>query len=132
MDKLFVKIGLSGKSFVPLLMGFGCSVPAIMSARTLENEKDRRLTVLLAPFMSCGAKMPVYAIITAALFPKNAGAVIFGLYALGILLAVISGTIFSKTLLGGEHRRLSWNFRSTECRHLSRFFIICGIRQATF
>ena len=102
MDKLFVKIGLSGKSFVPLLMGFGCSVPAIMSARTLENEKDRRLTVLLAPFMSCGAKMPVYAIITAALFPKNAGVVIFGLYALGILLAVISGTIFSKTLLGGE------------------------------
>lgn len=102
MDKLFVKIGLSGKSFVPLLMGFGCSVPAIMSARTLENEKDRRLTVLLAPFMSCGAKMPVYAIVTAAIFPKHAGIVTFGLYFLGILLGALSGIIFSKTSLGGE------------------------------
>lgn len=101
MDKLFVKIGLSGKSFVPLLMGFGCTVPAVMSARTLENEKDRRLTVLLTPFMSCGAKMPVYATITAAIFPNNAGVVIFCLYFLGIILAVISGNIFSKTILKG-------------------------------
>ncbi len=102
MDKLFVKIGLSGKSFVPLLMGFGCTVPAAMAARTLDSEKDRRLTVLLTPFMSCGAKMPVYVAIAGAVFAEKAGYVIFGLYMLGILLAIISGVIFSKTILKGE------------------------------
>ncbi|MCC8169291.1 MAG: ferrous iron transport protein B [Oscillospiraceae bacterium] len=101
MDKLFIKLGLSGKSFVPMIMGFGCSVPAIMSVRTLENERDRKLTLLLVPFMSCGAKMPVYAIFTAALFPEHAGAVTFSLYFLGILLGIISGLIFSKTFIKG-------------------------------
>lgn len=102
MDKLFMKLGLSGKSFVPMIMGFGCSVPAIMSVRTLENERDRKLTLLLIPFMSCGAKMPVYAIFTAALFPNHAGIVTFSLYLIGILLAVISGLIFSRTVMKGD------------------------------
>lgn len=102
MDKLFIKLGLSGKSFVPMIMGFGCSVPAIMSVRTLENERDRKLTMLLVPFMSCGAKMPVYAVFVAALFPNNGGIVIFSLYLMGILLGIISGLIFSKTVLKGD------------------------------
>lgn len=102
MDKLFVRLGLSGKSFVPMIMGFGCSVPAIMSVRTLENERDRKLTLLLVPFMSCGAKMPVYAIFTAALFPDNAGIVTFSLYFIGIILGIISGLIFSRTVLKGS------------------------------
>ena len=102
MDRLFMKLGLSGKSFVPMIMGFGCTVPAVMSARTLENRRDQRLTVLLAPFMSCSAKMPVYATITAAIFPKNAGIITFSLYFLGILLGAFSGMIFSKTVLKGD------------------------------
>lgn len=102
MDKLFMKLGLSGKSFVPMVMGFGCSVPAIMSVRTLENERDRKLTLLLLPFMSCSAKMPVYAVFTAAFFPDSAGIVTFSLYLLGILLGIISGLIFSKTVLKGD------------------------------
>lgn len=102
MDKFFIKLGLSGKSFVPMIMGFGCSVPAIMSVRTLENERDRKLTLMLIPFMSCGAKMPVYAVITAALFPNNAGIVTFCLYLIGILLGIISGIILSKTVFKGE------------------------------
>lgn len=102
MDKLFMKLGLSGKSFVPMIMGFGCTVPAIMSVRTLENERDRKLTLLLLPFMSCSAKMPVYAVVTAALFPRHAGIVTFSLYFLGIILGIISGMIFSKTVLKGD------------------------------
>ena len=102
MDRFFMKLGLSGKSVVPMIMGFGCSVPAIMSVRTLENERDRKLTMLLIPFMSCGAKMPVYAVFAAALFPNNAGTVIFSLYLMGILLAVVSGLIFSRTVLKGD------------------------------
>lgn len=102
MDKLFIKIGLSGKSFVPMIMGFGCSVPATMAVRTLDNERDRKLTMLLIPFMSCGAKMPVYAVFTAALFPNNAGIVTFSLYILGIALGVISGLILSNTVFKGD------------------------------
>ena len=85
-----------------MIMGFGCSVPAIMSVRTLENERDRKLTLLLVPFMSCGAKMPVYAVFVAALFPNNGGLVIFSLYFIGVILGIISGLIFSKTVLKGD------------------------------
>ena len=102
MDKIFMKFGLSGKSFVPMIMGFGCTVPAVMSARTLDNEHDRLTTVLITPFMSCGAKMPVYAMITAALFPENTGIIITSLYFIGIVLGIISALIFSKTILKGE------------------------------
>lgn len=102
MDRLLRKLGLTGKSFIPMLMGFGCSVPAVMSARTLENEKDRRLTIILTPFMSCGARLPVYAIFTAAFFAQNQGLVTFSIYLLGILIAILSGIVLKKTLFKGE------------------------------
>ncbi len=89
MDKLLRKIGLSGRSFVPMLIGFGCSVPAIMAARTLPSERDRKLTILLTPFMSCSAKLPIYALFTAAFFTKNQVAVIIGLYLIGIVVGII-------------------------------------------
>lgn len=102
MDRLLRKFGLSGRSFVPMLMGFGCSVPAIMAARTLENEKDRRMTIILTPFFSCGAKLPVYSVFAAALFSSNKGTVILSLYLLGILVAIISGILLKSTVLKGE------------------------------
>jgi len=102
MDRLLRKLGLSGKSFIPMLIGFGCSVPAIMSTRTLENEKDRRLTIMLVPFMSCGARLPVYALYTAAFFSTNQTLVVFSLYVLGIVIAVLSGFLLKKTILQGE------------------------------
>ncbi len=103
MDKALHRTGLSGRSFVPMLMGFGCSVPGIMAARTLENERDRRLTIMLTPFMSCSAKMPVYALFIAAFFPRYAGLVIFGIYALGLLMAIVCATVLNKTVLKGGH-----------------------------
>jgi len=102
MDRGLRAIGLPGKAFIPMLVGFGCNVPGIMAARTLENERDRTLTVLLNPFMSCGARLPVYALFAGIFFPKNGGAVIFSLYLIGILLAVVSGRLFRSTVLKGE------------------------------
>lgn len=102
MDKVLRRVGLSGKSFVPILMGFGCTVPAVMCTRTLENDKDRRLTILLTPFMSCPAKMPVYSLIIAAFFPNLKALVIIGLYLLGIILAIITGLVLSKTAFKGD------------------------------
>ncbi|MDO4535898.1 MAG: ferrous iron transport protein B [Clostridium perfringens] len=98
MDSLMRKIGLSGKAFIPMITGFGCSVPGIMSARTLESEKDRKLTALLIPFMSCNAKLPVYVIFTALFFPRHATLVIASLYFLGILIAFLIGLIFKGTI----------------------------------
>jgi ferrous iron transport protein B len=83
-------------------MGFGCTVPAVMGARTMENEKDRRMTIMLVPFMSCSARLPVYGLITAAFFPGKAGLVVFSLYVLGLLCAILSGVILKKTLFHGE------------------------------
>lgn len=102
MDRLLRKLGLSGKSFIPMLMGFGCSVPAVMAARTLENEKDRKLTIILTPFMSCGARLPVYGLFAAAFFARNQSFVIFSVYILGIIVAVISGVLLKNTVLKGE------------------------------
>jgi len=101
MDKPLRKIGLSGRSFVPMLMGFGCSVPAIMSTRTLASERDRKMTVLLTPFMSCSAKLPIYALFSAAFFPKHQALVMSGLYLLGILFGILSGFIMGKTIFKG-------------------------------
>ncbi len=98
MDSLMHKIGLQGKSFLPLMVGFGCSVPAIYATRTLENKKDRILTGLLVPFMSCGARLPVYVLFAAIFFPRYAGTVIFGLYLLGIVTAIILGLILRRTV----------------------------------
>ena len=98
MDKPMRKFGLSGKSFIPLLMGFGCTVPATMGARTMENDKDKRMTILLLPFMSCSAKLPVYGLIAGAFFAKGRMLVILSLYVLGIVVGILSGYLFRKTL----------------------------------
>ena len=101
MDRIMHLIGLHGKSFIPMLMGFGCNVPAIMASRTLESEKDRTLTILITPFMSCSARLPVYIILAGAFFGAKAGTVIFGIYLLGIILSIITGRLFRSTLLRG-------------------------------
>lgn len=102
MDRLLRVIGLPGKAFLPMLVGFGCNVPAIMAARTLENERDRILTVLINPFMSCGARLPVYTLFAVVFFPDHASTVVFGLYLVGIALAIITGLLFKNTLLQGD------------------------------
>ncbi len=102
MDKLLRKLGLSGRSIVPMLIGFGCSVPAIMSTRTLPSDRDRRMTQLLIPFMSCSAKMPIYAFFAAAFFPKYAALVMIGLYFIGIVVAILVALIGKNTLYKGE------------------------------
>ena len=102
MDKALRKIGLSGKSFVPMLIGFGCSVPAIMSTRTLSSERDRKMTIILTPFMSCSAKLPIYGMITAAFFPQHAAVVMLGVYLIGILVAILCGLLFKQTLFKGN------------------------------
>ncbi len=102
MDRAMHAIGLHGKSFIPLLLGFGCNVPSIYATRTLENQKDKVLTALLVPLMSCGARLPVYALFTAVFFTDNAATVIWILYILGMLLAIVMGFIFKKTLFKGD------------------------------
>ena len=102
MDKLLRKIGLSGRSFVPMLIGFGCSVPAIMATRTLSSDRDRKMTILLTPYMSCSAKIPIYAVFTAAFFTKYRALVMIGLYATGILLGIIVALILKRTAFRGE------------------------------
>ncbi len=102
MDRSLRAIGLPGKAFIPMLVGFGCNVPGIMAARTLENPRDRTLTILLNPFMSCGARLPVYALFAGIFFPQTGGAVIFTLYLTGLLLAIGSGLLFRRTILKGD------------------------------
>ena len=102
MDKLLRKIGLSGRSIVPLLVGFGCTVPAVMATRTLASERDRRMTILLTPFMSCSAKIPIYGVFSAAFFPDHAALVMIGLYVTGIIAGIIIALIFDKTVFRGK------------------------------
>ena len=102
MDKIMHGLGLHGKSFIPLVMGFGCNVPAIMATRSLENKRDRILTVLINPFMSCSARLPVYILFAGTFFPNHAGLIILFIYALGIFLAFISAKLFNNTILKGE------------------------------
>ncbi len=102
MDKLLRKIGLSGRSFVPMLIGFGCSVPAIMATRTLSSDRDRKMTIVLTPFMSCSAKLPIYGMITMAFFPHHAALVMITLYVTGILVAILSGLLLKNTLFKGN------------------------------
>lgn len=102
MDKLLRKTGLSGRSIVPLLIGFGCSVPAIMSTRTLPSERDRKMTILLTPFMSCTAKLPIYAFFVNAFFPKHGGLLMTGLYFLGIIVGIIIALLYKRTIFKGE------------------------------
>ncbi len=103
MDRIFRRFGLSGRSFIPMLMGFGCSVPAVMASRTLENEKDRKITVMITPFMSCGAKLPIYAMFAGTLFASgNKTLVVFSIYMLGIVVAVIGSFILNKFFFKGD------------------------------
>ena len=103
MDKLLRKIGLSGRSFVPMLIGFGCSVPAIMATRTLSSERDRKMTILLTPFMSCSAKLPIYGLLTSAFFPKQwRGVVMISLYFAGIICGILYALILKMTRYKGE------------------------------
>ncbi len=102
MDRAMRTIGLPGKAFVPMIVGFGCNVPAVMATRTLESERERKLTILMNPFMSCGARLPVYALFVAAFFPTNGQNLVFLLYLIGIAVAVLTGMIMRRTLLTGE------------------------------
>ncbi len=102
MDKLLRKIGLSGRSIVPMLIGFGCTVPGVMASRTLPSERDRKMTILLTPFMSCSAKLPIYGFFTAAFFPGRGGLVMVGLYFLGIVIGILVALLFKNTLFRGE------------------------------
>lgn len=102
MDKIMHKMGLHGKSFIPLIMGFGCNVPAIMASRTIENRKSRLITMLINPFMSCSARLPIYLVLIGAFFPHNGGLVLLSIYLIGILLAVVMARLFSKFLVRGD------------------------------
>lgn len=102
MDGIMRKLGLHGKTFISMIIGFGCNVPGIMATRTLENKKDRMIAILINPFMSCGARIPIYMLFIAAFFPDKGGLVLFSLYLLGIAMALVVGKIFSKTLFKGE------------------------------
>ena len=102
MDRLLRKIGLSGRSFVPMLIGFGCSVPAIMATRTVSSDRDRKMTILLTPYMSCSAKIPIYAVFTAAFFPKHGGLVMIGLYITGIVLGILVALVLKGTVFKGS------------------------------
>jgi ferrous iron transport protein B len=102
MDRFMHRIGLHGRSFIPMLLGFGCNVPAIMATRSIENEKDRIVTILVNPLMSCGARLPIYVLLAAAFFPNNQGLVVWSMYLIGIVLAVFMAYIFRKRLLPGE------------------------------
>ena len=102
MDRSMRAIGLPGKAFVPLIVGFGCNVPAIMATRTLENDRERKLTILMNPFMSCGARLPVYVLFAAAFFPQHGQNLVFGLYLIGIIIAIFTGLLMKRTLLSGE------------------------------
>ena len=102
MDKLLRKIGLSGRSIVPMLIGFGCTVPAVMATRTLTSERDRKMTILLTPFMSCTAKLPIYAFFVSTFFPGKGGLIMSGLYVLGIVVGILIAFLYRGTLFKGE------------------------------
>lgn len=116
MDKIMHKMGLHGKSFIPLIMGFGCNVPAIMASRTIENRKSRLVTMLINPLMSCSARLPIYLLLVGAFFPNNASFVLLVIYAIGILLAVVMARLFCRFLVKETIRRLSWSCRLIVCR----------------
>ena len=101
MDRAMHRIGLHGRSFIPLILGFGCTIPAIMACRTIENPNDRLTTMLVSPFIACGARLPIFVLLAGAFFPANAGLVVFAMYVIGIVIAIITALIFRKTLFRG-------------------------------
>lgn len=118
IDRGMRALGLPGKSFVPMIVGFGCNVPSVMAARTLENKRDRILTIMMSPFMSCGARLAIYAVFVAAFFPKGGHNIVFGLYLIGILMAVFTGFLLRKTILKGNSAPL---LMELPAYHLPRF-----------
>ena len=132
MDRFMRMIGLPGKSFVPMIVGFGCNVPAIMATRTLENQRDRILTNLMNPFMSCGARLPVYALFAAAFFPVGGQNLVFGLYLLGIAVAVLTGLIMRHTLFKGESAPFIMELPAYHLPTLRGVFIRTGDRLKSF
>ena len=120
MDRLMHKIGLHGRSFIPMLLGFGCNIPGIMACRTIDNPKDRLTTMLVNPFMLCGARLPIFILLIAAFFPENQGIVMFSMYILGILIAILMAWIFRKTLLKGESGHFIWSCTLPPSDHCRR------------
>lgn len=118
VDRFMQWIGLPGKSFVPLIIGFGCNVPAIMATRTLDTEKDRLITIMMSPFISCGARLAIFVVFSSAFFPKGGALIIFILYLFGVIIAVLTGLIISKTLLKGEHSPSLMELPSYHIPHL--------------
>ncbi len=102
MDRLMQALGLPGKSFVPLIVGFGCNVPSVMGARTLDAPRERLMTIMMAPFMSCGARLAIFAVFAAAFFGQNGALAVFSLYMLGIVMAVLTGLMLKYTIMRGE------------------------------
>ena len=123
IDRLMRALGLPGKSFVPMIVGFGCNVPAVMSARTLENKRDRILTVMMSPFMSCGARLAIYAVFTAAFFPVGGQNVVFSLYLIGIGMAMLTGLMFRKTILKGDPAPLVMELPPYHMPHAKALFM---------
>lgn len=132
VDKVMRLLGLPGKSFVPMIVGFGCNVPAIMAARTLDSERDRLLTVLMSPFMSCSARLAIYAVFVAAFFPSGGQNVVFSLYMIGILMAVLTGFMLRKTTLRGQASPLILELPAYHKPALRRLFRETGLRLRFF
>lgn len=123
VDRCMRALGLPGKAFVPMIVGFGCNVPAVMAARTLEHQRDRILTIMMAPFMSCGARLAIYAVFTAAFFPRNGHHVVFALYMTGILMAILTGFLLQQTLLQGPPAPLVMELPSYHLPHVTTLLL---------
>lgn len=128
MDRTMETIGLSGKSFIPMIIGFGCNVPSIMAARSIENEKERLITILIAPFMSCSARLPVYALFVGVFFKAYQSLVVLSLYLLGILVALIVSTILNRCILKIQIRFLSLSYLLIACHPLKHSGEVLGKR----
>lgn len=132
MDKLLRRIGLSGRSIVPMLIGFGCTVPGVMASRTLPSERDRKMTILLTPFMSCSAKLPIYSLFAAAFFPQYAGLVMVLLYFTGIVVGVLAALLLKSTVFKGEAVPFVMELPNYRLPGLKTWHSCCGKRPGTF
>ena len=132
MDRFMKLLGLPGKAFIPMIVGFGCTVPAILGTRTLENKKDRFLTIFMAPFMSCGARLPVYALFVAAFFPKAGGLIVFSIYMTGIILAVLTGILLKNTLFRGEQSYFIMELPPYHAPRIKHIFLHTWLRLKSF
>ena len=132
VDRLMKSLGLPGKSFVPMIVGFGCNVPSIIGARTLDNKRDRILTIIMSPFMSCGARLAIFAVFVAAFFPTNGASMIFALYLTGIVLAMLTGLLLRKTLLKGDPAPLLLELPPYHLPKISKLFLNAWQRLKVF